>query len=84
MLTIENIRAKLSDFTKIPINKIQDDMQLTELVADSFVLVELMLTLQEDFSIHLSQQELENVHCIADLLQLLESKSNHKLTYSAA
>jgi acyl carrier protein len=59
---------------KFPVNKVSDDKPLTELVADSFIFVELLLTLQEEFAVELSQEDLENVHVVSDLLHLLRRK----------
>ena len=70
----ECIRQRLADFIKFPVSKVTDDKLLTELVADSFIFVELLLTLQEDFGIELSQEDLENVHIVADLLDLLHNR----------
>lgn len=70
----EYIRQRLAEHTKFPLSKVTDDKLLTELVADSFIFVELLLTLQEDFGIELSQEDLEHVHVVGDLLHLLRRK----------
>jgi len=64
----------LSTFTKIPVEHIHRDREITELVADSFLLIELMLNLQESLDIALEQEDLEQVHTVGDLLDLLEQR----------
>lgn len=68
------IRQRLAEHIKLPVTKVTDDRLLTELVADSFLFVELLLTLQEDFNIELGQEDLETVHVVGDLLDLLRRK----------
>ncbi len=75
MLNRDQVRQQLAEFIKFPVSSVTDDKKLTELVADSFVLIELMLTLQEDLNIELVQEDLENIYRVSDLLDLILLKS---------
>jgi len=70
----QTLMQTLSKFTKIPVEHIHLDREITELVADSFLLIELMLNLQESLGVDLEQEDLEEVHTVGDLLNLLEQR----------
>ncbi len=70
----KEIKQKIAQFTKLPMDSITDDKEITELVSDSFMLVELLLSIQEQFQIELEQEDLEQVITIGELLELIEQK----------
>jgi acyl carrier protein len=47
---------------------------LKELVTESFILIELVISLQEELDIVLLHEEFESVRTVQDLLSLVESK----------
>jgi acyl carrier protein len=47
---------------------------LTDIVPDSFALVELLIGLQEDLGIRLDQEDLAKIKTVGQLMQLLEAK----------
>lgn len=70
----ETIKTKISEFAKIPLSKIEDNKEITELVADSFMLVEMMLNLQEEFEIELEQEDLVDVKTVLDMVSMVQDK----------
>jgi len=68
----EKIRQKIADFLKQPTARVLDDALLTDLVPESFVLVELVIELQEEFGIRLMQEDLKGVKTAGDLTSLIE------------
>jgi acyl carrier protein len=68
-------RNKISSFLKVPATRVQDDTNLVDLVAESFMLIEMVIELQEAFEVRLNRDELENIHNVGQLLNLLESKA---------
>ncbi len=68
------IRQQLAELTKIPIQRIKDDANITDLVSDSFMLVEMLLVLQECFSIELEQEDLEEVTTVGQLINVVIEK----------
>lgn len=66
------IMKLISEFTKLPEDKFTGTSHLIGLVSDSFILVELMLSLQEDLCITLSQQDLDNVRTVNDLISAIK------------
>jgi acyl carrier protein len=70
----EKIREKIAGFVNQPLEKIADDRILTELVAESFLLVELVIELQEEFHARLMQEDLRSVKTVGDLISTVEKK----------
>ena len=61
----------MARFLRQPVEKLNDDALLTDLVAESFVLVELVIQLQEEFGVRFGQQELQGVRTVGDLTELI-------------
>ena len=51
-------------------HELGDDIELTSLVAESFALVETVISLQEDLGIRLVQDDLREVRTVADLVRV--------------
>lgn len=64
----------MASFLRQPISRLEDEIILTNLIAESFVLVELVIELQEEFGIQLVQEDLKNVKTVGDLVQVFESR----------
>jgi acyl carrier protein len=66
-------RMKVAEFASRPASEIADDTLLTELVTESFALVEMLIELQEEFHVRfLAQDELRDVRTVGDLVALFE------------
>ena len=72
----KTILAKMSRFLRLPAERLDADAALTSLVAESFVLVEMAIELQEEFDVQFGQQELKEVKTVGDLVGLIERLSN--------
>jgi acyl carrier protein len=68
-------KSKITEFLKIPAARVQDDSPLVDLVAESFMLIEMVIELQEAFSLRLNREELEEIKTVGQLLDLLQEKS---------
>lgn len=76
MDTIKNaIKGSLSTFLKIPVSRIDDSMELKGMVRDSFMLVELLIELQEEYGVRLSHTDAEHIDTVADLTELIAERS---------
>jgi acyl carrier protein len=69
-----DIKQQLAEFTKIPLARIDDDAAITDLVSDSFMLVEMLLIMQDQFCIELEQEDLGEVVTVAQLVDLIKEK----------
>ncbi len=65
-------KNKIAKFLKIPLDKVKDDAVLTELVTDSFALIDMVVELQEEYSSRLTQENLKDVRTVSDLQKQLE------------
>ncbi len=74
MTTNANIKQHIADHLKFPIEKLDNDRPLLELIADSFLLIEMMLTLQEKLDVVLLHEDIANVVTINDLVLAIVGK----------
>jgi acyl carrier protein len=51
-------------------DELDDDMELASLVAESFALIEAVISLQEELSIRLVQEDLRDVKTVGDLVNV--------------
>jgi len=71
----DKVKEHMSKILKLPAARLTDDAPLSDLVTDSFVLVDLVIELQEEFDILLVQDDLKNVKTVGDLVSLFEAKA---------
>jgi len=69
-IDIELVRKRVSQFLKKPVDRLTDDALLRDLVTESLVLVDMIITLQEDYKVRFTQDKLANVKTVGDLLRL--------------
>lgn len=69
-LSQANLKKKISEFLKIEDSSFDDQTELKNLVQDSFLLVELVMGLQEDFDVRVMQDDLRDVKTAGDLIQV--------------
>jgi acyl carrier protein len=68
MIDPEAVRARIWTFLHLDPSKAVDGAVLTDLVTESFVLVQLVIDLQEEFGIRLSGEDLREVRTVGDLI----------------
>jgi len=68
------VRAKIAEVLGHPAEKITDDAVLTDLVNSSFLLVEMVIELQEEFDIRFQQADMNEVSTVSQLLDLADSR----------
>jgi acyl carrier protein len=64
------IKARMCRLLKLSEARVPDDAVLTDIVSDSFMLVETFIELQDEFGLRLTQQDLGGVQTVGQLLQL--------------
>lgn len=70
----DRVREKMADVLGHPTEKITDDAVLTDLVNSSFLLVEMVIELQEEFDIRFQQADMNAVATVGQLLDLADSR----------
>jgi len=71
----DKIKEKIAFLLKHPISKLADETLLTDLVVESFALIEMVIELQEEFKVRLVQDDLKDVKTVGDLTSLIESRT---------
>lgn len=69
-LNPQNLKKNIATFLKIEESSFDDQTELKNLVQDSFLLVELVMGLQEDFGVRVMQDDLREVRTAGDLIQV--------------
>jgi acyl carrier protein len=75
MITAQVVAAKIAELLHLPDGKIDDGAVLTELITDSFLLVEVVVELQETYGVRLVQEDLKRVATVADLAALIVARA---------
>ncbi len=70
----EHVREKIAEVLGRAPAKIADDAILTDLVNNSFLLVETVIELQEEFDVRFQQSDLKQVTSVGQLLDLVVSR----------
>jgi acyl carrier protein len=64
------IRNHMAEVLGVAVDRIDDDARLDELVHSSFLLVEMIIDLQEEFEVRFGQAEMEGVKTVGQLIEL--------------
>jgi acyl carrier protein len=70
----DKVRAQLAEYLGRTPDKVPYESPLTDLVSDSFRLVEIAIELQEDFDVRLVQDDLKNIKTVNDLAELIAAR----------
>ena len=73
MTTLEKVKSLVADHLCIPADSIADDADIVrDLNADSIDLVEMVMTLEEEFGISVPDEKLSAIKTISDIVKLVE------------
>ena len=72
------VKEQIATFLKQPVSRLQDDTLLTSLVVESFILVEMIIELQDAFGLRLVQEDMKHVKTVGDLTELFISRAKAK------
>jgi len=62
------VKAKIAEFLELPAERLDDSAPLAGLVQESFLLVQLLLELEEEFDVRLVQEDLKDVRTVGELV----------------
>jgi acyl carrier protein len=79
MNTVADLRSFVADFLRIPLDKLPDDAPLSDLIADSFQAVELLVALQDEFPCTLNHEDLGRIETLGGLFALMNEKMNENI-----
>lgn len=69
------IKARISATLQIPVAKLKDEALITDIVTESFAIVEMVIDLQEEFGIRLGQEDLKSIQTIGALASLIAERT---------
>ena len=75
MIDTDIVKKRIADTLQLPLAKLGDERLLTDVVAESFAMVEMVIDLQEEFGVRLEQAELKKLRTVADLTALVAAKA---------
>jgi acyl carrier protein len=75
VLNLQKVKERMALVLNIPLARVSEGALLQELVADSFILIDMVIDLQNEFKVRLNQEDLVAVKSVGDLLAVLQSKS---------
>ena len=70
----ERVRDKIAEILGHTSEMVLDDAELTNLVSSSFLLVEMVIELQEEFDVRFQQVDMNEVATVGQLLDLVDSR----------
>jgi acyl carrier protein len=73
MISFEDITARVSETLSVPVEDLKPETTLKELAADSFLLVEMVVDLQEEYGTTFSQADLLTVGNLGELADLIRA-----------
>ena len=69
----ENVRAMLAKQLNLPADKIEADSDIIkDLGADSLDVVELLISLEDDYGISIPEEDIVNVKTVQDIVDMIE------------
>jgi acyl carrier protein len=72
---IEHVYRRIAEVLGVPQSRVRPEAALTDLVSDSYRLVELAIELQDDYDVIFSQADLGGVDTVQDLAGLVRSRA---------
>lgn len=68
------VKAIVSEQLEVAVDNLAAETTFEEIDADSLDIVELVMALEEEFDLEISDQEIENIKTIGDIVRYVESK----------
>ena len=73
-VTVEQVRLRIAALLRISESRVTLTTVLTDVVVESFQLVEMAFGLLDDFGCLLGQADLKSINTVADLAQLVQAR----------
>ena len=68
-----DVRRRMATFLDVPPEHLTDDARLSDVVAESFLLVQLVVELQDALGVRVGAEELRGVQTVGDLVELFDA-----------
>jgi acyl carrier protein len=70
----KKVKGIISDQLEVAVDKLSMETTFEDIDADSLDIVELVMALEEEFDLEISDQEIENIKTVGDIVKYIESK----------
>lgn len=74
MISEQGIKEIMTTFLKVAVEDLQDETILTDLGVESFVLIEMLISLQDQLNVIINQEDLQYVTTVGDLVGVFIAK----------
>jgi acyl carrier protein len=74
-VTTEAVKNRISSSLRVPLAKLGDDTPVTDVVTESFAIVEMVIDLQEEFGIKLGQEDLKTIKTFGALARIVVERA---------
>lgn len=71
---VDDIGARIAEYLRVSPERVTPEAVLTDLVSDSFRLVEMAIELQDHYGVLFGQEDMQGVRTVSDLAALVESR----------
>lgn len=68
------VKGIISEQLEVSVDKLSPETTFEDIDADSLDIVELVMALEEEFDMEISDQEIENIKSVGDIIKYIESK----------
>lgn len=68
------VKEIIADQLEVAIDKLRMETTFEDIDADSLDIVELVMALEEEFDLEISDQEIENIKTVGDVVKYIESQ----------
>jgi acyl carrier protein len=72
----DRVKKIVAEQLEVAIDSLTLETTFEEIDADSLDIVELVMALEEEFDLEISDQEIENIKSVGDVVSYIESKVN--------
>ncbi len=70
----KKVKKIISDQLEVAADKLSMETSFEDIDADSLDIVELVMALEEEFDLEISDQEIENIKTVGDIVKYIESQ----------
>ncbi len=71
----DKVKKIIADQLEVDSSKLSTETTFEDIDADSLDIVELVMALEEEFDLEISDQEIENINTVGDVIKYIESKT---------
>lgn len=69
-LSCHRLKTKMADVLGVDVDHLEDNVVLSNLITSSFLMVETIIEVQEEFGIRFNQEDMKGVETVGDLIAL--------------